>query len=284
MIHLNVVAVALLASPVFTEEPNPELQQFQGPWEVAELSEDGKVIPKQAIKEWLPSGGRAEIVDNAIIFRSPHDGKKYVKVFSVDATKYPKAIEISTPQRTDGWGIYQFDNGRLVICLADPNEAERPGDFSAAKGSKRMLMVLKRPAVASATTAVAKAATPQPKTMPDGQAAQFLSDEQVTKMLAGSWRLKDSAGFLFVTFNADGTFSTMREYQQLRLFHKSFVQTPISSGTWSVNNGALAAHVTTSVRLERVNQVLSFAVRSISGRDMIFVDQLGRVGSAAKMR
>jgi uncharacterized protein (TIGR03067 family) len=284
MIRLNVVALTLLVSPVLAQEKNPELQQFQGQWEVAELSEDGKEIPKEAIKEWLPSGGRAEIVDNAIIFRSPHDGKKYVKVFSVDATKYPRGIEISTPERKDGWGIYQFDKGRLVICLADPDEAERPKEFSAEAGSKRMLMVLQRPSKAPPTTPVSKSTTPQQQPKQSGQAGKILTDEQVTKMLAGSWRLKDSAGSLYVSFNSDGTFSTVREYQQLRLFHKSFVQTPISSGKWSVKNGTLSAHVAASVRLERVNQVLSFAVRSISGRDMIFVDQLGRVGSAVKVR
>jgi len=249
---------------------------------VTEIAEDGKVIPKEAIKEWLPSGGRAEIVDNAIIFKSPHDGKKYVKVFSITATKYPKEIEISTPKRKDGWGIYRFDEGKLVICLADPDKVERPKEFSAEAGSKRMLMVLKRiPA-----NTPAKKKTPKPKSKPKqaGKAAKILTDGQVTKMLAGSWKLKDSAGSLYIAFNANGTFSTVREYQQLRLFHKSFVQTPISSGNWSVKNGTLTIHVTTSVRFDRVNQLFSFAVRSISGRDMIFVDQLGRIGSAVKVR
>jgi len=280
--RMTLLAVLIAVSPVLAEEKNPELQRFQGHWQVTELVEDGKVIPKKAIKEWLPSGGRAEIVDNAIIFKSPHDGKKFVKVFSVDATKYPKGIEISTPKRKDSWGIYRFDEDRLVICLADPDEAKRPKEFSAKTGSKRMLMVLKR------TSAKASVAKKSPKTLPkpkqSGQAGRILTDAEVTKMLAGSWKLKDSAGSLYIAFNSNGTFSTVREYQQLRLFHKSFVQTPISSGTWSVKNGNLTAHVTKSVRFERVNQLFSFAVRSISDRDMIFVDQLGRVGSALKVR
>lgn len=278
--RLIVGATVLSALPVFGADKNPELEPFQGHWQVAELVEDGKVIPKEAIKEWLPSGGRAEIIDNAIVFKSPQDGKKYVKVFSVDATKYPKAIEVSTPERKDTWGIYRFDEGKLVVCLADPSDGERPTEFSAETGSKRMLMVLQRVS-ADAPTANNSTAIP-PK--PVGQAATILTDEQVTQMLAGSWKINDHAGSLFVTFNADGTFSTVREYQELRLFHKSFVQTPMSTGKWSVKNGNLTAHIKSSVRLERVNQVISFAVRSISGKDMIFVDQLGRVGSAVKVR
>jgi uncharacterized protein (TIGR03067 family) len=280
--RISVIAVLIAVSPVVAEEKNPELKRFQGHWQVAELVEDGKVIPKEAIKEWLPSGGRAEIVENAIIFKSPQDGKKYAKVFSVDPTRYPKGIEVSTPERKDGWGIYRFDEGRLVICLADPDEAEQPKEFSAETGSKRMLMVLQR----ASAKAVSQPAKPQPLSKPKqtGQAGKILTDDEVTRMLAGGWKLKDSAGSLYITFNSNGTFSTVREYQQLRLFHKSFVQTPISSGKWSVKNGNLTAHVTTSVRLDRVNRLFSFAVRSISGRDMIFVDQLGRVGSAVKVR
>jgi uncharacterized protein (TIGR03067 family) len=280
--RITLLAVLTVVNPVFGEEKNPELKRFQGHWQVVELAEDGKVIPKEAIKEWLPSGGRAEIVDNAIIFKSPHDGKKFVKIFSVEATKYPKGIEISTPKRKDGWGVYRFDEDRLVICLADPEEAKRPKEFSAEAGSKRMLMVLKR--VSVETAIVKNSPKPLPKPKQSGQAAKILTDIEVTKMLIGSWKLKDSAGSLYIAFNPDGTFSTVREYQQLRLFHKSFVQTPISSGKWSVKNGNLTAHVTTSVRIERVNQLFSFAIRSISGRDMIFVDQLGRIGSAVKVR
>ena len=274
-----VLAVLTLVSPVFGEEKNPELQRFQGHWQVAELVEDGKIIPQEAIREWLPSGGRAEIIENAIIFKSPHDGKKYVKVFSVDWTEYPKAIEISTPKRKDSWGIYRFDEGKLVICLVDPDEAERPKEFSAKVGSKRMLIVLKQ--IPAQTPAAARSAKSLPKPR---QAGRILTDGEVAKMLTGSWKLSDSAGSLYVALNSNGTFSTVREYQQLRLFHKSFVHTPISSGRWSVRNGALIAHITTSVRLDRVNQLLSFAVRSVSDRDMIFVDQLGRVGSAVKVR
>jgi uncharacterized protein (TIGR03067 family) len=276
---ITVLTVLTIVSPVFAEERAPELKRFQGHWQVVELVENGKVIPKQAIREWLPSGGRAEIVDNAIIFKSPHDEKKSVKVFSVDATKYPKGIEISTKERKDSWGIYRFDEGRLVICLSDPEEAKPPTDFSAKPDSKRMLMVLKAVDEKPQTNAKSTPPLPMPK-----QAGQILADAEVSKLLIGTWKLKDSAGILYVMLNSNGTFSTVREYQQLRLFHKSFVQSPVSSGNWSVKKGALTIHVTTSVQRRRVNQLISFTVRSISERDLIFVDQLGILGSAAKVR
>ena len=91
-----------------------------------------KVIPKEAISDWLPSAGKFEIVENAMIFTSSHDGKKHAKVFAVDLTQSPKGLELSTKEGKDGWGIFRFDDDRLVICMADP-ENDRPTEFSARK-------------------------------------------------------------------------------------------------------------------------------------------------------
>ena len=279
---LFLAAALNICAPSFGMDEDPEIQKFQGHWEVTDLIEDGKVIAKERIRELLPSGGRAEIIENAIIFKSPQDGKQHAKVFRIEPTKYPKRIEITASQGKDSWGIYQFDAGKLVICLTDPDEADRPDDFSAEANSKRMMMVLQRTA---AKKPVAKALTEaSPRKPQPTSALKGLTDADLTKMLAGTWRLNDNAGFLFVTFNANGTVSTVREYEELRLFHRSFVQTPISGGTWSVKNGQLTAHVTNSVEIARINRLFSFSVRSVSDTDLIFVDSLGRVGRAVRIQ
>lgn len=270
--------LTLIAGSAAAADRAPELKQFQGHWKVVELAEDGNVIPREAIREWLPSGGRFEIVDNAIVFTSPHDGQKQVKVFSLDSTRYPKGIDIITREKKDGTGIYRFDNDRLIVCIADPEESERPKDFSAKEGSKQMLMTLQR-----ADSRVAQQPAP-PKQGPSGTTGKLLTDAQVTAMLKGTWRYTDSAGALFVTFNGDGTFSTVREVKQTRLFQKVFVQTPLSTGKWTVENGKLTFNIQSSVRPDRVNRDFDFSVRSISDRDFIFVDYLGRVGKAVRVR
>ena len=86
-----------------------------------------------------------------------------------------------------------------------------------------------------------------------------------------------------MTFSENGTFSTVRESKQVRLFHKVFVQTPISSGTWAIRNGTLRFHIQTSVHPSRVNHAFDFTVRSITASDFIFVDYLGRVGQATRV-
>lgn len=274
----------LVVAPLTAADKDPELKQFQGQWEAVELSEDGHVIPREAISEWLPSGGRFEIADNAIIVTSPHDGKKSAKVFSIDATQYPRGVDIITREKKDAVGIYRFDDDRLVVCLCDPDEGTRPTEFSAKSGSKRMLMVLKRVSAPEAgKKPSAESANPR-ITSGTGDAAKILTDADVTRMLYGTWRYKDDAGALIVTVAENGTWSSIRESQELRLFQKVFVRTPISSGKWSVQNGTLTFHCLASVHASRVNHQLPFTIRSISDRDFIFVDYMGRLGKAIKVQ
>ena len=98
------LSVTLLFGIIAAADQDPDMKQFQGKWEVVGLVEDGKVIPKEAIREWLPSGGQFEIAENAIMFVSPDDGKKHVKLFSLDATQFPKGIDLSTRDKKDGAG------------------------------------------------------------------------------------------------------------------------------------------------------------------------------------
>jgi uncharacterized protein (TIGR03067 family) len=288
------LAVCLFANVVWGDTA-PELKEFQGHWEVVELSEDGHVIPAEAIRDWLPSGGKFEIADSAILTHSPVDGKKTARLFSLNATVFPRGIEIVTREKTEATGIYEFSAGRLVICLIDPADGPRPTEFSAGAGSKRMLMVLqKTPAMQPASRPVVQATPPtqpkasQPQAAPQPAAAKpavkVLTDDEVTRLLAGTWRYDDEAGALLVTLSGEGTWSSVRQAQQLRLFQKVFVSTPISSGRWSVRSGVLTFHCTASVEAQRVNQQLPFTVRSISAKDMIFVDYMGRLGKATKVQ
>ncbi len=79
-------------------------------------------------------------------------------------------------------------------------------------------------------------------------------------------------------------FSTSRESTQMRLFQKVFVTAPISSGDWKIQNGKLWLHVRSSVDPTRVNSELPFTLRVVTEKDLIFVDYVGHVGQAVRIR
>jgi uncharacterized protein (TIGR03067 family) len=257
-----------------------DLTRFHGLWEVTELVEDGKVIPRQAIPDWLPSGGRLEIADHAIMIHSTADNKKHVRLFSIDATQYPRAITLTGSDKEQIHGIYRFDENRLIVCLADPAD-KAPTEFSAKEGTRRMLLVMQPVATAKTTAKPAPEKEPKPEEAP---VATVLTDADVTKLAEGVWKYDDTQGSLFVLLRGNGTFSTTREFQEMRLFQKVFVQTPVTAGTWKVEGGTMKFHVTSSIYASRVGNTFGFAVRSISNKDFIFVDYLGRVGRAKKIQ
>jgi uncharacterized protein (TIGR03067 family) len=327
-----------------------DMDRFQGKWRVVELTDNGRSVPQDTIATWLPSGGRMEIVDNTILFNSPLNGRKHAKVFALDPTGYPKTILVQTGQTVDGTGVYRFDGERLVICVSNPTQAQRPTDFSAREGSNCMLMVLERdsdergmqpisgqlqlapppvvnrgtqpetsapanpapsstnpapnppanekqtPPVNTAPIIVVNAPAsnptptaaanpiPNPPAAPATAAARVLTDAEVTAKLVGTWKLNDGLGLLFLTFTPQGTFQSHREVASASTFHQVFMQSPVSSGTWSVANGQLKAHVTASVQVNKVNHVLTYSIRSISDKDFIWVDYMGRVGQAIKVQ
>lgn len=285
---LALASVFIGASSLFAaDNDNAELKLFQGRWKIVELVENGKVMSQEAIQTELPSGGQAEIIENTIIFQSPSDGKKYAKTFSVTATQYPKTISIFSQQVMDGYGTYQFDGDRLIICIAHPDSSDRPTEFSAPEGSHRMLMVLKRdetPSKVAQPEVAPRKTLPEQTTAQASSAGKIITDAEVTALLHGTWRYTDSIGGLFVTFQPNGTFSTVREVQERNLFHKVFVQTPVSSGRWIVQNGKLKFTVLSSIHWDKVQKEFDFTIRSISQSDLIFIDYLGQTGRSIRVR
>lgn len=286
---LRMTCVAAISFGLMTVSPaapqaGPELKKFQGDWEVVQLVENGNAVAAERIREILPSGGRVRVIESAIIFRSPKDKQQHAKMFKIEPTTYPSTIDVGDSDGKTSRGIYQFDQGRLVICFADPDTDGRPDAFSAGADSQRMMMVLKRPSVTSKPQQV-KPGQPNPikRSVPAPAALKGLTDSDIAKSVVGTWVLKDNAGSLYVTFRSDRTFSTVREYQELRLFHKSFVQTPISQGTWNVKNALLSSYVGSSTDVSKVNRIFSFSIRSISSTDMIFVDPMGRVVRSTRL-
>lgn len=276
-----VAVVGVVAAVTSVNAQEDQLKRLRGAWEVIELVEDGKVIPKQAIPEWLPSGGRLEIEENAIVIHSPVDQKKHVRIFAIDATQYPHTITITDAKKDETRGIFRFDENRLIVCLAEAGE-KLPTEFSAKEGSHRILMVL-QPAKGIPSPAAAPATPPAKPKTEDLPAATVVTDQDITRMLAGAWRLEDSVGSLYVLFRSNGTFSTTREVQELRLFQRVFVQTPVTAGTWKVERGTIRFTATSSLHPERVGNTFGFAVRSISETDMIYIDYLGHVGRARRV-
>lgn len=268
--------------------------ELRGNWQAVELVDNGRVVPADTIPAWLPSGGRIEIIDNSIVFTSPKDGQRHARNFSIDATTYPRQLNIIDGGKTSGQGIYRIDNGRLVVCLMPPAAAPRPADFSAREGSQRVMIVFTRtdaktstPAP-SATSAQPVSATtvlnlPAPPLAPPGQKGlQPLTDTEIATWLPGTWKYNDMYGGFFLSLNKNGTYSTYRESVETSAFQKVFKKLPLSSGTWKLRNGQVVLQCTSAVYADRVYKSFPFTIRSVNSTELQFVDYAGNAGKAVR--
>ena len=190
-----------------------------------------------------------------------------------------------------------------MLCVSDVAKPGIPSEFAAAAGTGRMLMVMERPeAVAKVslekpTTVAVPVQSPRVPTLPSppatnppaaapvGQAIpalpaptplRVIDDTQLAAKLVGSWRHVDSEGILFVNLNANGSFTTQRKFQNTQQSNPVLTNTYVSVGNWHVSNNALIIQVKSSFRPERINQIIFAQVRSITTKEVVYVDQPGR--------
>ncbi len=256
-----------------------ELKLFAGAWTVVKLIEDGKVIPPERIPDILPSGGRVEIVDNTLLFVDVHTGQRHAKTITIDPTRYPSTIDIRSAENDEiSRGIYRFDNGQLIVCIGDSFAEGRPTELNAPKGSGAMLIILQR----RAAPPEAEKKKNAPRSAPPATTPVQPSDDNIKKMLPGVWRIPDQAGFLHINFRSNGTFATFRVHEELQLFRRVFVESPISSGSWEVREGRIMTNLATSTDPGRIGSSHLFTIRAMTSTEFIFVDGLGRSNKATR--
>lgn len=231
------------------------------------------------IPDMLPSGGQLEIVDNSLLFVDVHTGQRHARTIRIDPTRYPGTIDIESSDAPEvSRGIYRFDNGQLIVCIGDTFTETRPAELTAPKSSGAMLMVLQR-RIQSADP-VKKPGTPR-KTQP-AAAEVSPADEEISKLLPGVWRIPDQLGFLHIRFRNNGTFASFRVHEELQLFRRVFVESPISSGSWEVHQGRILTNLGTSTDPGRVGTSHLFTVKAMTATEQVFVDGLGRSNKATR--
>jgi len=282
-IRLLVTCIVLAASAAAFAQDSA----LTGSWQAVDLVDNGRVVAPEAISSWIPSGGRIEIIDNSIFFTSPKDGNRHARVFSVDATTYPRQLNIFDEGKLSGQGIYRIEDGRLIVCLSPASKAPRPTDFSARENSQRAMIVFTQKDLKPiATTASVQIASTTPvlnlPNPPSQPAAKPLTDSDIASVLPGTWKFKDAYGDFFLTLDRNGTYSTYRQSVETSAFQQVFRKLPLSSGTWRLKNGQVLLQCTSAIYADRLYKSFPFTIRSANATEIEFVDYAGRTGKAVR--
>jgi hypothetical protein len=123
----------------------------------------------------------------------------------------------------------------------------------------------------------------QPATKPAAATTTTVhAPEDLTKKLVGTWGHQDSNVIEYITFNADGTFSVVKNWK--RVFKKIFDNQDRSSGTWKVKGETVIMSVTASTENDVQGQVYSYRINTISATDVVYFDQQGNVRREWRVR
>jgi len=262
-----VLAVSLTAA--FTSKAT-SAQSLDGVWEITQVIDDGRVINPTDVLLNYAADGRVIVKGQSVELVVPQTYQRKRLPYVVDATKNPMTFDMAGAERTGGRGIFLAGPDSLMLCLA-ARDRDRPTSFSSQPGSKNLFVTLKRSTGADPNTPAA-----QPLAAPTYQ------DEQLQRMLVGTWGHQDSDSIHYITLNSDGSFSGIMQWKDN--FKQMFHQDVKSTGTWKVQDGVAIMSITQSTDPERRGQVGSIRVRSITPTELVAVDSYGQVRQEWKVQ
>lgn len=237
-------------------------QSLDGTWEITAVVDNGRVIDPTDVLMNYAADGRVVIRGQQVELVVPMTFQRKQLPFIVDTTKNPMTFDLAGAERTGGRGIFMAGKDALFICLSSRDQG-RPAAFASQPGSGNLLVTLRR------ATGGGNSPLPAPPSAPSYQ------DEQLRRMLVGTWGHQDPDSIHYMTLNSDGTINEITTWKDQ--FKQLFHQDVRSAGTWQVQDSVVTIAITSSSDKELRGQTGSFRVRSINGSELAAVDFNGQV-------
>ncbi len=272
----------LIPTSLLNAQDNPEVARLQGAWEVNSLIENGEVVSLKSVRETMIRDGVLIIEGNLMRFTNPVNNKKRELAFVLNSDQNPRTIDLTSTDKMGSKGIYMLDSNNLLLCLCAHDSNERPTIFASTSVSKSMLFSMRKltgntpvvpPVVTTSNTKPTPATTPAVPTSP--MLTPATSDEQIRKILVGTWGHQDEERIETFTMNSDNTFSST--WTSKKFFPKLFKGEERCSGTWKLKDGVIIAYITSSTDDHIRNQVFSYRVSWYTTTEIALIDQKGRI-------
>ena len=272
----------IVPTSLLNAQDNPEVARLQGAWEVNSLIENGEVVSLKSVRETMIRDGVLVIEGNIMRFTNPVNNKKRELAFVLNPDQNPRTIDLTSTDKMGNKGIYMLDSNNLLLCLCAHDSNERPTIFASTSVSKSMLFSMRKltgntpvvpPVVTTSNTKPTPATTPVVPTSP--MLTPATSDEQIRKILVGTWGHQDEERIETFTMNSDNTFSST--WTSKKFFPKLFKGEERCSGTWKLKDGVIIAYITSSTDDHIRNQVFSYRVSWYTTTEIALIDQKGRI-------
>lgn len=260
---------------------------LQGKWKVVTVLENGKALTEQEMATQLVVDGKFTVDGLVISFLPPGQFEPKKIPFVINSKTEPKSIDLMGAAKVGATGIYLLSGDSLMLCFPGPSEKARPADFGNTAGSNRVLVVLQRgnaaknPAPAQPMTTKPAFSPQAGTTLPNLPPAPTVMQDMRARLI-GTWGHQTEEAINYYTLNSNGTFSSTVDWKSG--IKNTFKSDQRYSGTWSLNNGVVVVTITASSDSHLVNQVFSWRITNLGDRDLIAVDNQGRLRHEWKVR
>ncbi len=269
---LLITCALLIGFATFWQSAAAVAESLDGVWEFSMIVTDGRMLNPAEVTQSYSANGLITIAGGSATLITPSTMQPRQIPLRVDASTMPAKIDVALTPTNGGHGVVMVSGTTAIICLGS-RDKPRTTKFAAPQGSGNLLISLTRVAAGgqpnTTTTAAAAGVAPNPTppvAIPDGQLRQ---------QLVGSWGHQDGDSSRVVTFNSDGTMSSVMNWKDQ--FKKMFHADVRSSGNWKVENGVVVVQFTASTDNSKKGQVYSYRVRSINPTELLAVDQQGQL-------
>ncbi len=238
-------------------------QSLDGTWEITAVIDNGRVVDPTEVMLNYAADGRVVIRGQQVELVVPMTYQRKRLPFLVDNTKSPMTFDMAGAERTGGRGIFMASKDTVVLCLSS-RDMGRPTAFASLPGSGNLLVTLRR--------ATSDGGSPGLPPLPKPPSYE---DEQLRRMLVGTWGHQDADSIHYITLGNDGRMNATMTWKDQ--FKQMFHQDVRSSGTWQVEDGVVKMTIDQSTDKERRGQTGSFRIRSINSTELVAVDYNGQV-------
>ncbi len=263
--HALVLWAAVVAVGTSTDRA-ARAQSLDGTWEITAVIDDGRVVEPGNIMLNYAADGRVIIKGPQVSLVVPMTFQRKQLPFVVDSSQSPMTFDLAGSDKTGGRGIFITGKDSMVLCLAGRDKG-RPTTFVSLPGSGNLLVTLRR-------TSNDTSGNPLPG-QPPVQTPPSYEDQQLRRLLMGTWGHQDADAIYYITLNPDGSFTSTTTWKDN--FKQMFHQDVRSSGNWKIVEGVVISNITQSTDSERNGQTGSFRVRTINTQELTAVDHNGQV-------
>ena len=116
---------------------------LEGIWTIDSIVQNGETLGADLIRAKVAEEGKLAFGTRMVTMIRPGSGQARTIAYRLDPSISPRGIDLFGEDDSLLQGIYRFDGDKVIFCLRDQKDGERPTEFASEYGDQTILMTLR---------------------------------------------------------------------------------------------------------------------------------------------